>query len=327
MTLVMPGHPPGWMRVPGATAQARLMTITNSTAARPAGPRRPMRPWLVLITAIALTLVNVLAGGVLVAAALTAVLGPDSVAASLASRVCVAVTAGFTAYLWWRLSGRPGGHGWFATSGIRPLRTAPRQFALGGCLALLLVSALAGIDSLLGIGHPAMPDHPGTPGGLVLTALTALLSAWAVQGFPEELLWRGQAARELSRSWSPGAVIAGTSLAFGALHILSNSGASTWFDRSLYVVAAMSFGFLLASCRAAGRSLWLGIGYHGAYDLMNSRFLEITNRLWLSLTVITLLHVAAGMALLSLAARRAKDTAAHAIPVGSPTGSPNVPPS
>jgi hypothetical protein len=152
-----------------------------------------MPPWLVLVTAIGMMLLAV-AAGVLIDVFVTSVFGESSPVTELVPRVAFPVVVVLMVYLWWRWSGRPRGRGAFARSGLRPLRAAPHQFALGTALAALVVGALAGLEGLLGIGRVVVPGlETKGAGGAILWVLSTLLSAWAVQGFPEELIFRGQA--------------------------------------------------------------------------------------------------------------------------------------
>ncbi len=106
---------------------------------------------------------------------------------------------------------------------------------------------------------------------VVAPALTSLPVAVAYivlgQAFPEELLWRGHLYDTLSRRLSPRMVLVVVSVAFGAMHIVSQSPADTVAEKLLYLVQAAALGFACAAARARSGALWMAIGVHTGYHL------------------------------------------------------------
>ncbi|SEG83694.1 Membrane protease YdiL, CAAX protease family [Nonomuraea solani] len=93
---------------------------------------------------------------------------------------------------------------------------------------------------------------------LLLAVVFTLLS----QAFPEELLWRGHLFDTLSSRLSPRAVIIVVSVGFGAMHIVSQSPATTPLERLLYVLHATALGFACAAARARTGTVWMAVGVH-----------------------------------------------------------------
>jgi membrane protease YdiL (CAAX protease family) len=98
---------------------------------------------------------------------------------------------------------------------------------------------------------------------LPLAAVVILLG----QAFPEELLWRGHLVDTLSVRLSPRAVVIISSVGFGALHIFSQSPASTLMEKLLYVVMAVALGFACTAARIRGGGLWMAVGVHWGFHL------------------------------------------------------------
>jgi membrane protease YdiL (CAAX protease family) len=96
-----------------------------------------------------------------------------------------------------------------------------------------------------------------------------------VQGFPEELVFRGYMFRNLGGTLPLWATVAISSLIFGVMHVFSSAGATTLGERLLYAVTITGFGLMLAACRTVSGTLWLGIGFHSGYDAFNGRFIRI----------------------------------------------------
>ena len=111
--------------------------------------------------------------------------------------------------------------------------------------------------------------------GLVPIIILIAMSTLLVQGFPEELVFRGYMFRNLGGTLPLWATVAISSLLFGSMHVFSSGGATTLGERVLYAVVATGFGLMLAACRTLSGTLWLGIGFHGGYDAFNGRFIVI----------------------------------------------------
>ncbi|MFI6595928.1 lysostaphin resistance A-like protein [Nonomuraea sp. NPDC050536] len=87
------------------------------------------------------------------------------------------------------------------------------------------------------------------------------------QAFPEELWFRGHLFDTLSERLSPRVVLAVTSLAFGSLHLLSQSPAQGFAENLLYVVQATTLGLACGAARSRTGALWAAIGFHTGYHI------------------------------------------------------------
>ncbi|MFI7035735.1 lysostaphin resistance A-like protein [Microbispora rosea] len=87
------------------------------------------------------------------------------------------------------------------------------------------------------------------------------------QAFPEELLWRGHLYDTLSARLSTRAVVITVTAVFGALHIISQSGADTLAEKLLYVVMATALGFACTVARMRSGAVWMAVGVHGGFHI------------------------------------------------------------
>lgn len=132
---------------------------------------------------------------------------------------------------------------------------------LGGAVSVWLGFADWGVDT----GVTAWP--------VVIVSLAA--STLLVQGFPEELVFRGYIFANLRERLSLRGTIVVSSLVFGSIHVVSHSGAATLGQRLVYAVMAVGFGLMLACCRAVSGSLWLGVGFHAGHDAFVRLFVTL----------------------------------------------------
>ncbi|GAA3127799.1 hypothetical protein GCM10010466_18250 [Planomonospora alba] len=124
-------------------------------------------------------------------------------------------------------------------------------------------------------------------------------SALLVQAVPEELWFRGYLFRHLRASLPLGAAVAITSVLFGMLHLVSSGGTGAAAEKPLYVLQAVAFGFMLAACRIATGDLWLAVGFHAGYCMLNERLVTAGEGL-VPVELLCLAAVLAGAALLTL---------------------------
>lgn len=137
----------------------------------------------------------------------------------------------------------------------------------GGAAAVLLGFATWGLDGATTAKLAAV----GLPTVIISTVAGALL----VQGFPEELVFRGYMFANLREKLPLWGTIAVTSVLFGSIHVVSNGGATTLGERLVYAVMATGFGLMLASCRTVSGSLWLGIGFHAGHNAFVRMFVTL----------------------------------------------------
>jgi membrane protease YdiL (CAAX protease family) len=121
-----------------------------------------------------------------------------------------------------------------------------------------------------------------------------------VQGFPEELVFRGYMYRNLGATLPLWATVVSSSLIFGSMHIFSSGGATTVAEHLVYAVAAVGLGLMLAAFRTVSGTLWLGIGFHSGFDAGNNRITIVHHGAfipaWLSVLVILIAGAACTIA-------------------------------
>jgi uncharacterized protein len=157
-------------------------------------------------------------------------------------------------------------------------RTAIPLLLFGIVLAAIVTTVAAAVTVQLGLadwGPSADTTKTLTEQGLATTIIMIAISTLLVQGFPEELVFRGYMFRNLGETLPLWATVASTSLIFGSMHVFSDSEATTLGEHVFYAVVATGFGLMLAVCRTVSNTLWLGIGFHGGYNAFNGRFATV----------------------------------------------------
>lgn len=225
----------------------------------------PGRLGTVLRVALA---VVVMAAGVLVLLPLVpfGVLGKaDSMAGVAIETVAMSGSSLFVLLLTWlvvtRLDGRP----------LSDLRLRVDRRAMVWMLAMMVVAVanvviVGAVMNLLGIESTAerIKDLPlPIVGALVLHQVNL---AFLLQGFPEELVWRGW----LVRSLGDGRIAGITSvIGFTLIHLISKGGQEGWIERILYL--ATPFGFAVAAVVVlwVSDSTWAAVGVHAGSHMAN----------------------------------------------------------
>lgn len=154
-------------------------------------------------------------------------------------------------------------------SGLRMTLTrwALPQVLLGtvvGLAALLAGNAVSVWAGAATWRPPAIESPLMLPLAIILIMLRA--------SFPEELLFRGHLYDTLSDRLSPRAVLAITTVSFGAIHILSNSPASGIAEKILYAVQATALGLLCGAARARTGAVWMAVGVHTSIYVSSGAF-------------------------------------------------------
>ncbi|MFI7616338.1 lysostaphin resistance A-like protein [Nonomuraea terrae] len=169
----------------------------------------------------------------------------------------------------------------------------PSHVVLGVIAGAVPVLAAHGISLAVG-ASVWVPIDLAVYAWLPLVAVTVLLN----QAFPEELLWRGHLFDTLSVRLPPRAVVLIVSAGFGALHIVSQSQATTLVERLLYVVMAVALGFACTAARVRGGGLWIAVGVHWGFHL-GMRVLPLQHvRFGVTLVLLTITLTLAGAVLL-----------------------------
>lgn len=143
---------------------------------------------------------------------------------------------------------------------VRPAKVAGHLLA-GMAIATVTVGAVVAV--VVGLGHATWTLSVAQ---LPVVAFVLVVQGYFLQGFPEELWFRGYLFRNLADRLSPWVVFALSAVMFGALHILSRGGAANFTEQVFYMVAAVGMGAALTACRMLTGSIWLGVGFHAAYD-------------------------------------------------------------
>ncbi|MFC4058749.1 CPBP family intramembrane glutamic endopeptidase [Planomonospora corallina] len=147
-------------------------------------------------------------------------------------------------------------------SAVRMLRGAAAGFA---------VVVVADVVCVLSGAAEWDPDASlaNVPAWLTVIIPSVLL----VQAVPEELWFRGYLFRHLRLSLPLGATVVITSVLFGALHLISSGATGSAAEKPFHVLQAVAFGFALAACRIVTGELWLAIGFHAGYGVLNERLI------------------------------------------------------
>lgn len=111
-------------------------------------------------------------------------------------------------------------------------------------------------QGLLRAGQPLAT----TWGDLARTLPVWLGLAVILQGFPEELIFRGWFMQAMRHR--PMAAWLSSSLVFGAIHLISAGGQENLSERLLYIAQAAAFGACAGALLLATRSLWSAVGIH-----------------------------------------------------------------
>jgi membrane protease YdiL (CAAX protease family) len=133
------------------------------------------------------------------------------------------------------------------------LAQGPQRGTLKVIWPWLLFLALFGASAL----NAGLPPATVT---LFIIANTALV------GWSEEVMFRGVWLRGLFRSYGIWAAILGSSVLFGAMHVLNVFLTGDFRGAVLQAVAAFLSGVFLAAVRLRTGSLWTGIVLHGLWD-------------------------------------------------------------
>ena len=93
-----------------------------------------------------------------------------------------------------------------------------------------------------------------------------ILANTMLVGWSEEVMFRGVWLRGLHRSFGIWVAILGSSLIFGAMHVLNVFLTGDLRGAVIQAVAAFLSGIFLAAVRLRTQSLWTGIVLHGLWD-------------------------------------------------------------
>lgn len=146
-------------------------------------------------------------------------------------------------------------------AGVLWTRDSLRLLGLG-----LAVSAVVVLVTATTLQSSARPfEASGLP--LWFAIYVAIANAILLQGFPEELFFRGYLMQTMRAH--PLAAVAVSAVVFGAMHWVSAGGQQNALERFLYLLNPMAFGFCAAALVLLTRSLWPAVGVHAGLHLAN----------------------------------------------------------
>jgi membrane protease YdiL (CAAX protease family) len=147
--------------------------------------------------------------------------------------------------------------GWPSRSdlGLSLSGRAALQLLAGLALSGLVIAVASAVAVATGSASVAVPRWDNQL--LLFLVMDLVFTSLLLQGFPEELAFRGYLLGNLVRSLPMWLALSSTTLLFGSIHLLSNPP---------HVVTAIALGLLLTASRIASGSLWLPIGIHAGYD-------------------------------------------------------------
>jgi membrane protease YdiL (CAAX protease family) len=266
-------------------------------------PRRPGPRWLRLLALVGPILGLLVA--LLVPTALAAwLLPPDTGQASPAEvtvyvvvqSTIVALVATAVAALLLRVHGVG-----LRDAGLRWTRASAPSLLLGLGLAAVVVLAVGLPLTALGVLRPE--TVPALPGWALVVA--GLAQAFLLQGFPEELLFRGYQMTAL-RARPIVAVLVSAGV-FAVLHLVSNGGQQNPLERALYLVLPFGFAVAAGALIMVTGSLWAAVGVHGGLHVgtLVGVFLGLGNGplLWVTAGVV---YTVIGLLLMVVARRRGR---------------------
>lgn len=142
------------------------------------------------------------------------------------------------------------------------------RWTLPALVAGIVVSGIIEVICIWGIPASALAPADPIDRGPVPVALVVLFAfgqAFFLQGFPEELLFRGYIVKTLAaRPW---VAISTSVLFFTVLHLFSNSGQATLLERFTFLLDPFGFAVAAVGLALLTRSLWIAIGIHAGEHL------------------------------------------------------------
>ncbi len=200
-----------------------------------------------------LSLFAALAAGELAAVAFPPVagrfVGPAAVAAA---------ALGLAVLLIRRIDKRP-----VSALGLAPDRAAVRGSVAGLVAVAVAVAVATGLAVVLGLTQPP-PAEQRLSGTVVLVLLA---QAFLLQGFPEELLFRGYLVQTAQGRLPRWGVMTLSVLLFTVLHLLSSSGAQSVAQRLLFLLIPAGFALIATVLRLATGSVWPAVAVHGGFHV------------------------------------------------------------
>ena len=159
-----------------------------------------------------------------------------------------------------------------------PIRLAGWRWS-GRSILWLLLGLVAAAGSLIAVmallpaigagpdGRALLGDQAATPVSIALLVVYYLGLAFLQQGIPEELLFRGWLLWRLRDR--PVIAVVVTTLAFTVIHLVSQGGQQSPWERVLYLALPFGFALLAVGLLLWTGSLWAAVGVHGGFHVGN----------------------------------------------------------
>jgi uncharacterized protein len=138
-----------------------------------------------------------------------------------------------------------------------------------GCVVALVVTAASIVaGTLLAAAAGLTMPAPHVPATTVLASVPVMLmQAFLLQGFPEEVLFRGYLVQSALGQLPLWGVTALSALVFGVPHLFSGSGATTPAQRALFLLMPVGFALLATALRLRTGSVWPAVAVHGGFHV------------------------------------------------------------
>ncbi|HET7099869.1 MAG TPA: type II CAAX endopeptidase family protein [Terriglobia bacterium] len=168
---------------------------------------------------------------------------------------------GFYTTLTHSLEGRP-----LASVGFAFHPRWKNELATGLIAGAVMILAIAGAESLLGVARFSLAPGPAAKTVLAGTLLFLMLLAAAAD---EELVFRGYPFQRLVEVAGPVFAVVAVSALFGAAHLRNP------FQNWISTLNTALVGVLLAICYLRTRALWLPLGIHFAWNFIQGYVLGL----------------------------------------------------
>lgn len=137
-------------------------------------------------------------------------------------------------------------------------------FALNAVAGMPIFAETTAYDALVG----------SAPMWAVLLYVFGL--AFALQGIPEELIFRGWLFNiVIDRPWL---AFWWTTVSFTAIHLLSDGGQQDWYDYLAYLAIPFGFGALAGALVLLTGSMWIAAGVHGGFHVGHALVVLLTGQ-------------------------------------------------
>lgn len=91
--------------------------------------------------------------------------------------------------------------------------------------------------------------------------MAAVIQGFVLQGFPEELIFRGWQMTAF-QTRAVAATVASSTI-FASIHLISNGGQQNLAERVMYLALPFGFAMTAGALMVVTRSLWAAVGVHG----------------------------------------------------------------